>query len=114
MAEDLTSTGGAGGDPTGSAVEVPAPAAIVPIRRPGGRRRLIPLALVGVMSAGAAAAAVTGVVQNPQVPGAGLSAAQFVISSTRNTLSQHTADITFSGLIRRCWQDGAGPRDRRS
>jgi hypothetical protein len=35
----------------------------------------------------------------PGVPGAGIAPADFVVSSTQNTLAQHTADVVFSGSV---------------
>jgi hypothetical protein len=52
------------------------------------------------MTVGAVVAAVFAIRDGgPTVPGAGIAPASFVVSSTQNTLDQHSADVIFSGSI---------------
>jgi hypothetical protein len=68
-----------------------------PTKRPQKRLLVVGLAMVIIV-----AAVVVGVVStnsNTNVPGAGVAPAAFVVSSTRDTLAQHSADVAISGLF---------------
>jgi hypothetical protein len=64
------------------------------------RKHALAWSTLTVVVVGALAAGVVLVVnRGPTVPGAGIAPAAFVISSTQDTLAQHTADVIFSGSI---------------
>jgi hypothetical protein len=66
-------------------------------RRPLTRIVLLALSvfLVGAITAGVVVATSS----SPNVPGAGIAPADFVVASAQNTLVKHTADVVFSGSV---------------
>ena len=68
--------------------------------RPTPKRRLLGWSPLALLVAGTTAAAALGVATGGSVvPGAGMVPADFVVSSTQQTLAQHTADLVVSGRI---------------
>jgi hypothetical protein len=68
--------------------------------RPAPRRRLLGWSPLALLAAGTTAAAALGVATGGSVvPGAGMVPADFVVSSTQETLAQHTADLVVSGRV---------------
>jgi hypothetical protein len=73
---------------------------VAPAPGPNPRRRLVAWSPLALLAAGTAAAAALGVAAGgPVVPGAGMVPADFVVSSTQETVAQHTADLVVSGKI---------------
>lgn len=73
------------------------PSAPPPTKRPKKRLLVVGLAMVIIV-----AAVVVGVVSTnstTNVPGAGVAPAAFVVSSTRDTLAQHSADVAITGTF---------------
>ena len=66
----------------------------------GPRRRPVVWAAASLIAVGAAAAGfVVATSGGTPAPGDGMAPADFVVSSTQNTLAQHTADVVFSGSV---------------
>ncbi len=84
--------------PAGGWGELPARIPVPPsTSSPHGRVRLAIVSLAVLLIAGGVIGGVVAATKGPPVPGAGVAPAAFVVSSTQTTLSQHTADVTFSG-----------------
>jgi hypothetical protein len=64
-----------------------------------GRLRLAIILLALVLVAGGVIGGIVSTGSGPPPPGAGVAPANFVISSTQTTLSQHTADVAISGTV---------------
>jgi len=91
-------------DPTSSVVHTPESwddggSAEAPPRSNRRKRRVIAAALSIVVLGAVGAGVVISQSSKPPLPGAGIVPADFVVSSTQNTLAQRTADITFTGSI---------------
>jgi hypothetical protein len=63
------------------------------------RRPVLRWSAAAAVAAAAAGTLLVIASAGPQVPGAGMSPAAFVISSTQDTLGQHTADVVISGTV---------------
>jgi len=83
------------GDPVAPHVVTPETAP-----RPTSKRHLLGWSPLALLVVGTTAAAALGVATGGSVvPGAGMVPADFVVSSTQQTLAQHTADLVVSGRI---------------
>jgi hypothetical protein len=73
-----------------------------PERAAAGSHERVRLAIIGlalVLVAGGVIGGIVSTGSGPPAPGAGVAPANFVVSSTQTTLSQHTADIAISGTV---------------
>lgn len=79
----------------------PAPTWTAQPKSGSSRKRLLVVGSATVIVIAAIAIGVTSTNSTPNVPGAGVAPAAFVVSSTQNTLEQKTADLTMDGVVTR-------------